>query len=82
MKKAYQYSNPNDCVHENAVFAMLMQASKNRDFIPQQQEVRNNKVYLRNDIIEYLRNNRVGWSNDDVGSIGSQFIDSLTECLW
>ena len=84
--------NPiSDCVHENAtqlanddsdVFAMLMQASKNRDFLPQQQEVRNNKVRLRNDIIEYLINNRVGWSNDDVGSLGSQFVDSLTECLW
>ena len=64
------------------VFTMLMQASKNRDFLPQQQEVRNNKVRLRNDIIEYLKNNRVGWSNDDVGSLGSQFVDSLTECLW
>ena len=56
---------------------MLMQASKNRDFLPQQQEVRNNKVRLRNDIIEYLKNNRVDWSNDDVGSLGSQFVDSL-----
>ena len=29
-----------------------------------------------------MKNNRVSWSNDDVGSLCSQFVDSLTECLW
>ena len=37
---------------------------------------------MRNDLILYLRDRQLGWSEEWVNSLGTQFLDVVTDCLW
>ena len=67
---------------QSDVFHMMMQNASNRLALPGIDEEKNNKIRLRNDIIKYLKVNKVGWAIDSVSTLGAQFVDELTDCLW
>ena len=67
---------------QSDVFHMMMQNASNRLALPEIDEEKNNKIRLRNDIIKYLDVNKVGWAIDSVSTLGAQFVDELTDCLW
>ena len=60
----------------------MMQNASNRLALPEIDEEQNNKIRLRNDIIKSLEVNKVGWAIDSVSTLGAQFVDELTDCLW
>lgn len=42
----------------------------------------NKQAQLRNDIIEWLHEQKVGWSSSESESLGVQFINTLSSALW
>ena len=66
---------------QSDVFRKMMQNAKDQQNLPEIGEEKN-KTRLQNDIIKYLNVNKVGWAKDSVGTLGLQFVDYLTDCLW
>lgn len=58
-------------------------ASNAPNHLPKKYEtVRNNKLFLFNDVVALLAENNVGFQSDEVGGIGITFTKSLVDTLW
>uniref|UniRef100_UPI00358E6566 uncharacterized protein n=1 Tax=Myxine glutinosa TaxID=7769 RepID=UPI00358E6566 len=69
------------------VFSVLMNAARDDAFctclppiFPLTQLPQKNK--LKNDILQWLQSNKLGWSADSVSSLGLSFVNTLAESLW
>ena len=65
----------------SSAFDMLMAGSKRR-FLPDKSEAANKKSDLKNDVIDWLENNKLGWSGGCIKSSSSFFVNTLTGVLW
>ena len=60
-------------------FFSILMASNAPNHLPKKYEtVRNNKLFLFNDVVALLAENNVGFQSDEVGGIGITFTNSLT----
>lgn len=73
--------SPNIVNQANA-FSVLMNASKRADHLPPSFAGQTNKIKMKNDILGMLKKNNVGWTAINAPSIGTQFVNTVAECLW
>ena len=63
-------------------FSVLMNATKMVDHLPPAFTGTTNKIKMKNDILDMLKRNNVGWTALNAPSLGIQFVNTVTECLW
>ena len=67
-----------------STFAVFMTSATQRKhllpFLPTTSA--NNKTKIKNDIMEFLQKNKVGWSALNANSMGVQFVNTLSACMW
>ena len=65
-------------------FTILMSASKTKYSVPAKYDITqpNAKLKLKNDMIDWLSENKLGWENAYTETIGRTFVNSLAEVLW
>ena len=65
-------------------FTRIMANSRNTDNLPNvyNNEEGNSKYRLQNDIIAWLKDNKVGWSLDVYKTTGKTFVENLAKVLW
>lgn len=63
---------------------VLMQSSRTCNALPQKWQVvlPNRKLDLKNDIIDFLKRNNLGWSATHAQQCGKLFVNVLAEVLW
>ena len=59
-----------------------MKASKIADHLPPTYAGTTNKIKMKNDILDMLKKYKVGWTAVNAPSLGTQFINTVAECLW
>ena len=60
----------------------IMMASSRRLILPEKCHPVNKKAELKNDIIDWLSKNKVGWSTGCVNTTGVSFLKELTNIFW
>ena len=69
---------------EPDAFTRIMANSPNTDNLPNvyNNQEGNSKYRLQNDIIAWLKDNKVGWSLDVYKTTGKSFVEYLAKVLW
>ena len=65
-----------------SAFDILLQASKSKCNLPNKVVENNKKDKLKNDLIDWLKGNGVGWSEGEKNFLGPQFVNTLSMVLW
>ena len=65
-------------------FVLLMASSRQTSSLPTKWEIRtpNKKLEMKNDVIDFLEKNKLGWDPSHVQSCGTTFINTLVDSLW
>ena len=65
-------------------FSVLLQAAKERSHVPTKYTIKqpNAKLTLKNDVIEWLAQNQLGWEKAFAESVGRTFVNTLADVLW
>lgn len=72
-----------DTVSTNLFTLMMATQRNNKNLPPLFPQIKpNQKIQLKNDILNWLERNELGWSSDACEQQGNQFINTLTESLW
>ena len=59
-----------------------MSAARSRSATPDKKPGRGNNDKLKNDMIDFLIKNKLGWDPVHANSVGSTFVNSVCDCLW
>ena len=79
------------CVDEEAsnqsgtknAFSILMETAKIKTAVPDKKlETGNKKNQLKNDVIDFLVKNKLGWDPAHAASIGCTFVNTVSDSLW
>lgn len=65
-----------------SAFDVLMKASRDRHYLPSKWKNSNKKLELKNDIIDWLKTNGIGWSSSEKDHLGVQFVNTLGSVFW
>ena len=64
-------------------FSILMETAKIKTAVPDKKlESGNKKNQLKNDIIDFLVKNKLGWDPAHATSIGCTFVNAVSDTLW
>ena len=63
-------------------FTILMQGARNRTVLPDKWNNTNAKFKLKNDIIDWLAKNELGWEVESAKRVGQMFVNTLGDALW
>ena len=63
-------------------FTILMQGARNRTVLPDKWNNANAKSKLKNDIIDWLAKNELGWEVESAKRVGQMFVNTLGDALW
>lgn len=61
---------------------VLMQAAKDRFSVPKKWSVCNSKLKMKNDMIDWLVQMKLGWEPAYAQQLGTVFINTLVDALW
>ncbi|CAL4081080.1 unnamed protein product [Meganyctiphanes norvegica] len=75
-------TGPAEMTNHGNAFSVLMNATKMVDHLPPTFTGTTNKIKMKNDILGMLKKNNVGWTALNAPSLGIQFVNTVTECLW
>ena len=75
-------SSQTDATIKPSAFGILLRASRRKTCLSEKIKETNEKEKLKNDLIDWLQTNGVGWSLDENNFLGKQFINTLSMVLW
>lgn len=63
-------------------FTILLQGAKNKTSLPEKWSATNGKLRMRNDVIDWLAKNKLGWEAALAKHVGVTFVSTLADALW
>ena len=63
-------------------FTILLQGTKDKTFLPEKWNTTNAKLRLKNDIIDWLAKNKLGWEAALAKHVGLTFVSTLADAIW
>ena len=67
---------------KSCAFAMLMNSASSSCHLPKQWDGANKKAEMKNAVLKFLLENKLGWDQSSVESCGINFVGTLVDCLW
>lgn len=75
-------SRPQEACPRTDAFALMMQSSRLSNSLPRRWQTPNRKLELKNDLIEFLKRNKLGWTASYAQQCGELFVNTLADILW
>ena len=71
------------CLRADA-FALMMQSSRSSNALPQRWQIvtPNRKLEMKNDLLDFLERNKLGWTASYIQQCGESFVNMLANVLW